>query len=215
MHLSGEEASSIRNTLGLSVRDLAHELGLTPNVVEAWEAGTMRVPSKVGQELRWREAVHIRHRALEESGLAECRWVADWEAEVVPEKLEAQTAHLERALEHQKSCETCLAREKYVHDRFGDLPARPMSWWKAGLVWIHSRTERLPEWAQPAVWVSLAFGAYSLLRVVAFLPSIRSDPSLILTAVQGLAASMSIGAVVGLLFGVFKLLRSRWRTRAT
>jgi transcriptional regulator with XRE-family HTH domain len=215
MRLSADEAVAVRDKLGLSVADLAHELGLTPNVVEAWERGSVSVPSKLAKELKWREAVVDRQRALVESGLAECDWMAAWESEPVPDKLETHTAHLERALNHQKSCEICQAREKFARERFGEMPARPMAWWMRGLAWIASRAEKLPEWAQPAVWVGLAFGFYSVVRIIFFLPSIRSNPSLILTALQGLVASVSIGAAVGLIYGAFRLLKSRWRARAT
>jgi hypothetical protein len=190
-------------------------LGMTPNVVEAWERGTISVPSKVAKELRWREALVDRHRALAESGLAECDWLAAWEREPEPEKLEARTAHIERALSHQQTCDTCKAREAFVRDRFGEMPARPMTWWLAGLAWIASRAEKLPVWAQPAVWVGLAFGAYSGLRIIFLLPSMGSNPVIILTALQGLIASVSIGAAVGLVYGTFKVVWSRWRARAT
>jgi hypothetical protein len=151
MHRSAEEAVAIRNKLGLSIPDLAHELGLTPSDVEAWERGDLKIPARVAKELKWREAVADRQLALADSGLPKCDWMAAWEQEPVPDKLKAQTDHLERALSHQKLCETCQAREKFVRDKFGDMPARPMVWWMRGLSWVASRAERLPEWAQPGI----------------------------------------------------------------
>lgn len=209
--LSATEASAIRTKLELSLEQLAYELGVTPQVVEAWERGAIGVPARTARELRWREAAVDRQRAIVESGLPECSWIAAWEKEPEPDKLDAHNARLERALEHVKTCETCQAREKFAQDHFGEMPERPMPAWLSAFGWIATRAERLPGWARPAVWVGLVFGAYSLFRILFTVPAMRSDPGLILTAILGLAASVSIGAAVGLVYGAFKALRSKWR----
>ena len=213
MKLSATEAVAIRTKLELSPQQLAYELGVTPQVVEAWERGAIGIPVKTAKELRWREAVADRQRAIAESGLPECSWIAAWEREPEPDKLDARTAHLERALEHARTCDTCQAREKFAHERFGEMPERPMPAWLNAIGWMATRVERLPVWARPAAWVGLAFGAFSLFRILFVVPAMRSNPDLILTALLGLAASVSIGAAVGLVYGVFKALRSKFRAR--
>src|SRR3954470_18428947 len=49
-------------------------------------------------------------------------------------------------------------------------------------------------------------GVYTLLRVVFWIPRIRSHPSEGRTAIIALAASISIGALLGLLYGSTKYL---------
>lgn len=213
MPLSAKEAQDIRTRLELSPQALAYELGLTPTVVEAWERGEVGVPAKIEMELRWRTAVIDRHEALAKSGLPECDWLAAWEAEPVPDKLAARNTHLERAIQHHQTCETCQARETFARETLGEMPPRPMPWWMHAMDWINTRAEALPVWARPAVWVGLAFGAYTLVRIVFLIPAMSSDPGLILTAIQGLAASVSIGAVVGVIYGTFRMLKSRWQAR--
>jgi len=84
-----------------------------------------------------------------------------------------------------------------------------------GLGWIAMRVEKLPGWAQPAVWVGLAFGAYSVLRIIALMPAILREPRLAGTALMGLSASLAIGASLGLAYGGFRAARMSWRKRLT
>lgn len=205
---------AVRNKLGLAARDLAADLGLTPDIVEAWENGTVRVPSRIARELRWREALLDRKKALERYDLRECEWVIAWQRERAPDGAKARAAHLERVIEHQKSCHNCLMREAYATEWFGEMPARPTAWWMSALTWMAARVERWPRWAQPAAWFGLSFGMYSLLRLAFMMRSIMAQPRLILSALAGLTVSVSIGVAVGLAYGGVRTLRTRRRPRA-
>jgi hypothetical protein len=79
------------------------------------------------------------------------------------------------------------------------------------LGWVSDRTEKLPRWAQPAVWVGLSFGGYSVFKIVFMLPRLARNPQFLWVPFAGLALSISIGAVIGLIYGAFRALRERNR----
>jgi hypothetical protein len=203
MSMTAQEATRARERLGLSVEELAADVAFTPDVVRLWESGKARVPGRVARVLEWDLAVHERHQALVESGLPDCEWMKAWDNEDLPEKSKAQATHMERAMKHTESCDVCKARENFIAERFGQMPRMPVSGSMAALLWIGDRVEKLPRWARPAVWGSLAFGAYSMLRIVFLTPAMMRDPRVIVTALAGLSASVALGALVGLLYGGF------------
>lgn len=206
----GPEAEQARNTLGLRRVDFAVEKSVTPEVVEAWETGRIKVPERIAIDLRWRLARKERMEALASSGLPECRWIADFENEAVPAKSDQRNKQLERLIEHTQSCAVCGAREKYVTERFGPMPPAPREGLLALIMPIAERIQKLPPWARPAATGATIFVAYSLLRLLFLLPTIVRDPGRgILTAATGILASASLGAVLGLLYGFFQRLRKQ------
>jgi transcriptional regulator with XRE-family HTH domain len=207
--MSGAEAKTIRERLGLTIESLAADLGLTPHVVASWENGGTSVSTRIAKELRWREGLVDRHEALAASGLPECPWVASWDNEQVPDTLKAQTAHLERYAQHQTSCATCVARHQFIQERFPPLPPRPTPGWVGAMAWLNERIAVLPRWGQPAAWAALAFGAYGVVKILFMLPSLSGDSRLWLVALNGLAASVALGASLGLAYGGFRAYRER------
>jgi transcriptional regulator with XRE-family HTH domain len=204
------EARAARIALGLSEDALAAETNTTPAIVDAWETGRIKVPRQIAVDLTWRMAQVERLGALETSGLPECAWITDFEAEPDAEKLRAQKARVERFLAHNKECEICKAREAYIADRFPPMPPAPRDGWVAIVLPIAERVQRLPVWAQPVATGVILFVAYSLLRLIFLLPSIvRSPREEIPTAITGIALSASIGAALGFLYGQYR----RWRDR--
>ena len=77
---------------------------------------------------------------------------------------------------------TCLAREAFVTERYPPMPPPPLAAGMRALGWIFERAERLPRWAQPAVPMGMAFGAYSLLRIFFMLPRMVGDSRMALIA---------------------------------
>jgi len=76
--------------------------------------------------------------------------------------------------------------------------------------------EKWPEWARPVAWTALAFGAYSLIRLIFMIPALMQQPSKWWIALGGLAASIAIGGALGLVIGAIRMLRKRtmsWRRR--
>ena len=211
--LGAQEAVAIRERLGLSPEALDAELGLMPGTVAAWESGSMRVPGFVAVTLRWRAAVAERSAALAASGLPECEWIRSWEAKPQPTKMKDRTAHLTEAVEHEKACSVCLDRSRYIQERFGPMPPAPMPSWLRAFAWYNSRLERLPEWARPAGWVALFFGAYTTVQVLVRSPHLTTQPMQWLVGIAAIAASTTLGALVGLAGGWLHAFRQRRATR--
>lgn len=204
------EARAARIKLGLSEDAIAAITNTTPAVVVAWESGRIKIPRHIAQDLTWRVAQAEREAALEASGLAECSWVSAFEAEPVPEKLDAATAHFARLEEHAKGCDVCRAREAFLAERFPPMPPPPVAGWLAIVMPIADRVRRLPAWAQPTATGALLFVAYSLLKLIFLLPAImRSPVKGAATALTGIALSGSIGAALGFLYGQYRRLRER------
>ena len=212
--MQSTEATDARVRLGLSHDELAAETGLTPAVVAAWESGHIKVPSQVAADLRWRIARLDRQDALATSGLPECDWITAFEAEAAPHTLKEQSARLDRALAHVNTCETCVARDAFVGERFPPMPPAPQSGWLSLVLPVVERVERLPPWARPAAIGAMLFVLFSLFKLLFFLPSIVRDPGTgLVTAAQGIALSATIGAGLGLLYGQYQRLRARWAAR--
>ena len=212
--MDAAELCRARDLLGYDDAKLAADLGLPPNVVTSWSSGRAKVPHHIARDLRWRAALIDQDRMLAESGLPACEWVNAFEAQPLPEKLKARVKRLEELNDHSRGCPTCLAREAYVEAHCPPLPERPLPLWIKGANLLVSLAERLPKWAQPSVYVGAAFGAYSLFRLVFFVPRIAAHPREGLTALTGLLLSITIGAALGALYGGGKHLWARVRARS-
>ena len=214
--MTASEARDARLALKLSEDALAAETNTTAAIVAAWESGRIKVPRHIAVDLTWRVAQAERFAALEAAGLPQCPWVEAFEAERVPEKLADQNAHFERLLAHGKSCDVCKARAAYVDERFPPMPPAPLPAWMTVVRAIGTRIEALPRWARPAVSGAIFFGAYSLFRLIFLVPAIvRSPRTGLVTALEGLLLSMSLGAALGFLYGLYQRLREGWAARRT
>ena len=214
--MTASEAREACLALKLSEDALAAETNTTPALVAAWESGRIEVPRHIGVELTWRVAQAERLAALEVAGLAQCAWVEAFEAEAVPAKLAEQSARLDRLLAHEKSCDICKARDAYVAEHFPPMPPAPRPGWMAIVAPIVAWVESLPRWARPAAGGAIAFGAYSLFRLIFLVPAIVRSPKVgVPTAVEGILLSVSLGAVLGFLYGVYQRLREGWAARRT
>ena len=213
--MTSAELIQARLGLGFSPERLAADLGLPLGAVTAWESGRDRIPAHIAKDLRWRAAVAERQSALAASDLPECEWMVALEAQPWPDKLKARTARLEQMVAHEKVCPTCLARETFVTERYPPMPPPPLAAGMRALGWIFERAERLPRWAQPAVPMGMAFGAYSLLRIFFMLPRMVGDSRMALIALAGLAASIAIGGSFGAAYGIARMLRERLSARRT
>lgn len=211
--MEAQEAVAARQALGLSQNATAAEFNLTPGVVAAWESGEIKVPKRIEAQLRWRLAAKERIDALAKSGLPECEWRENWEARPAPSDLKALNKYYEEGIAHAKTCQTCAARETYIRDRFGKMPPAPLEGWMKSFGFVAASIEKLPRWAQPAGWMAVAFGAYSLMRIVFMLPALSRNPQYWPVALGGLALSISIGAGVGMIYGGFREFRDKRAAR--
>ena len=53
--MTPERVRAIRDSAGLSIRELARELNIAPRSLRRWEAGTHPVPDDVIADLEWIE----------------------------------------------------------------------------------------------------------------------------------------------------------------
>jgi DNA-binding XRE family transcriptional regulator len=211
--MNPEEAIAARKTLGLSQDALAASLGLSPDVIAAWEAGSVRVPKRIEEQLRFDAWDVERQGALASSGLQECEVYKAWQNESLPKDLQSQSEYLERGSKHRMTCPVCKARDKFVAEQFGKMPPMPIPTSARIMGAVAERIAKFPRWAQPGAWFALGFGAYSLVRIVFMLPRLARNPQYWAVPLEGLAASISIGGVIGLIYGGFRQLRDRMRGR--
>ena len=209
--MKSDEGVAARKTLGLTQEALAAELGLTPSVIAAWEVGTVRIPRRFEDQLRFDAAVKERRDAVAASGLQECEVDRAWENDNLPENPKAVNEYLERGLKHRATCPICAARDKFVQERFGKMPPMPMSTSMRAFGAVADRIDKWPRWAQPAGWGALFFGSYSVLRIVFMLPRLARNSQYWPVALGGLLLSISIGGVAGLIYGGFREFRESRR----
>jgi transcriptional regulator with XRE-family HTH domain len=118
-----EELVAARHRLGLTPESLAAELNLTPAVILAWERGRIRPTRRAQRWLVWRGAMLDRDEALAASGLPECAALHDI---VAATRDEGRSRSGTIILAHMAACETCLARRRFLEQRFPPLPPPPL-----------------------------------------------------------------------------------------
>jgi DNA-binding XRE family transcriptional regulator len=207
--MDAQEVVAARKTLGLTRDALAATLNLTPNVIAAWEEGTLDVPKSFADRLRYDAAFADFKAAIDGKGLKECAWDKAWQNEPLPRGLQAQNERIENRTAHQKTCPVCLANGRYVAEKFGRMPTMPIPAAERILGGVAERILNLPRWAQPGAWMALLFGGYSVIRIVAMLPRLVKSPQYWYVPVAGLAMSISIGGALGLIYGGFRELRGK------
>ena len=207
--MTGAELIAARNRLGLSLDAFAAEIGLTPHVVSAWEADAIAMPKRYEADLNWRLALQDREDALRASGLPECPWIVHWHRQPFPVGLQGQTKHLESAVAHAKVCPTCIARERFTFEKFGELPRRPLPRGMGVMTRLGAAIGQLPVWLRPvATAVLLALG-FTLIQVLFAFPGRDQFARGLIDAVGKLGVGALIGAVVGFVIS-FARFAARW-----
>ncbi len=162
--MTAEEVRQAREALRLSQDHLAAELGVVPDVVAGFEAGTLRVPPRVAAVLRWRVAIEERERALDAAGHGLCAETVALIARFNAPG--ADRAAIMRAFEtHTADCPQCRAREAYAQS-LPPLPPAPSSTAGRAFGAFVRLTERLPRWARPIAWALTVVGSIALLRAL-------------------------------------------------
>lgn len=207
--MSAQEVIAARKTLGLSRDALAATLNLTPNVIAAWEEGTLDVPKSFAEQLRYEAAAADLKAAIAGNGLEECAWDKAWQNEPLPRDLQSQSEHLEARRKHQATCPVCSANGKYIAGKFAQVPPAPVPTSVRTVGAIAKRVDNLPRWAQPGAWMAMYFGAYSIFRIFIMLPRLTARPQYWFVPLAGLAMSMTIGGVLGLIYGGVRVLRGK------
>ena len=210
------DLTAAREALGLSRDALAAELGLTPAVIDAWEAGTLAVPKDEARQLRYRVAVQERDRLVAAAGLPECATADAILARAQAfyasggKDLKSANAILREMETHRRDCPTCETRRAFVAT-LPPLPEMPLAQLGGGagiMLRLSETIGRLPAWARPAAWGAIIIGAMVLFRVaIAMLargPSVR----LLQLALMGILVGGAMGAIGGI---TYALVRPRTR----
>ncbi len=198
MKMSPASFAAARTTMAKSDADLASELGVAVSEVKSWAAG-QPVPEPYAQHLRWLAASTERRAALAASGLPECEWVTKKEATLRRDDSDAVAAFAKSLSEHAKHCPACQARNTYVKERFGRMPAiAPVPLWARPFF----RIAAMPSWAQPAAYGALMLGGITSIRALAALPFVFSKPVMMGGALVAVIAAAGAGAIGGLAYSV-------------
>jgi hypothetical protein len=196
--MTSSEFRRARAILGLSDDSLAAELAVTPAVIRAWDAGATAIPKRYGQHLTWLAARAERDAALSVSGLPVCAWMTSRPQPRPDAKSAEIAAELSLLADHARACPVCLARDRYVAERFGPMPEPPAPAWTRVAAWV----AQLPPWARPPVLGAAFIGALVALRLIFALPALAAHPGRLAEAFGALLVAASAGAFGGLAFSL-------------
>lgn len=192
------EFNEARKILARTDDQLAADLDVTPDVVRAWADGRARVPKRHARLIQYSVAAEERQSALRASGLPECEWMRKKDEEL--EKL-GDDDLLEVAKEmkeHSKTCPMCVARARFLDEHFGPMPALPAPPWLR----IFGLIAAIPSWARPAAIGAIALGAITMLRILAALPLLLSNPAKVGEALVAVLAAACAGAAGGAIYSL-------------
>lgn len=196
--MTAGDVQHAREVLRLTREQLAAELGVVPDVVAAFEAGSLRVPPRIAKVLRWRVALEERERVLEAAGHGPCPVSVS-----LAERFTAPGADMAATMKafeaHTAECARCQARAAFA-DTLPPLPSAPTSAMGRAFGAFVGFTERLPGWARPAAWGAAVIGAIVLLRVLLTLLSVGPSWRLLGMGVLGIALGAYLGAVGGITY---------------
>jgi hypothetical protein len=192
------EFNAARAVLGLSDDHLAADTGVTPDIVRAWSSGAARIPPKYAQHLTWLVAAHERQAALATSGLPECEWLRSRQDLPSGASREAMMKDADAVMKHLEVCPVCLARQRYIEERFGPMPGLPRPGWLVVFEWV----ERIPSSLRPAVVGACVLAALTSIRIIFAIPFLFSEPARLGTAFIAVVAAAAAGAVGGFAFSL-------------
>lgn len=147
--MTAEQFTAAYKRLALTRADVAAEFGLTPDIVEAIEDESIKVPRAVAQHLEWRLAVAEQQAVLEASGLPTCPVANDLEVAADGKDGNALLTSLEALEIHSRACSICTARREYLEQHAPPLPEMPLPLWIRGIGRIMGLIERLPPGFRP------------------------------------------------------------------
>ncbi len=197
-----DEVRTLREIRGMTVDQLAADLGVGAGEVRGWEAGTLRVSRDEGAWIRYLLAVHARNRAAQADGIRDCAWITAQDAAF--ESARAREDHgtlwrlREAADRHAADCPDCLR----VRDWLAAQPPLPpvprprgfTGQFAAFLEWAQG----LPTWMRPAVYGATVFGGITFLRLVGVLLMRGAPLDAALDTLRGLLVGGAMGAAGGL-----------------
>jgi hypothetical protein len=145
--MTPSELRAIRALMGLDPDRMAAQIGVTPHVYAAFEAGTLRVPRRHAQIAAHYGGAAAQAVALAASGLAVCEWSEEWSRSIPPWGSPKLKPHLASGRDHFRACSVCQARAAYVEQHCPPVPEFPIPWTyravRGAARWIRQRFGRL------------------------------------------------------------------------
>ncbi|HKW09761.1 MAG TPA: hypothetical protein VJO33_05235 [Gemmatimonadaceae bacterium] len=143
------EFAAARHRLGWTLVEAAVEYNLTPNVIEGFESGSVKIPKAIARDIRFRCAFRERQDVLAASGLSECSILNDLDRAAIGKTGNDLTDAYEAMLEHVKSCSLCRERSEYADSHGPPMPEIPTSKLFRIFEWSNSLLNRLPVAIRP------------------------------------------------------------------
>ncbi len=196
--MTAAEFTQAREILGTTDEELAADFDVTPHIVRAWADGSVPIPRRFAQEIRWRAAAEERQAALRESGLPECEWMRVHDGEPLPSDPDELIEASEAMVSHAKSCPVCMARTRYLEERLGPMPDPPLDMWVRAFALIG----RIPVWARPAVLGAIALGGIVVFRSLFLIPRLISEPAKIGAVLVAMLTAAVAGAAGGAVYSL-------------
>jgi transcriptional regulator with XRE-family HTH domain len=187
MDMTAVEFAAARQRLGWSVEQTAAVCGVTPHVVSAWDRGTVRIPGRTAQLLRWHAAVAERDAVLAASGLSVCSTRDALEQAMTEKDGDEREEAVEALVAHDRACPLCKEQEDYLNRHGPPLPESPQPLEVRVFVLIGAAFARLPAPFRPppgiagkgremGLWFGVAFSMLAVVIVVVMLVGAGRDP---------------------------------------
>lgn len=200
--------SAARERLGLTVEGLAAALAVSEAEVAAWEAGSVRIPSRQREWIEYLLACREWNAGMTASGLPACEWLDAHAQRLPPDARSSALLSLTRELDaHAERCDTCRARAAWAEANLPPLPTPPSTGIFGPFAPVARGVSRLPAWARPAAWGALGLALMTAVRIVVTLPRILHSP---LEALGVVLLAGAAGGVGGLTYSAARpVLRPR------
>jgi hypothetical protein len=172
---------------------LAAALVVSEAEVAAWEAGSVRIPTRKREWIEYLLACREWNAGIAASGLPACEWLETHAGRLPQAAGSSAILSLTRELDaHAGRCDTCRARATWAEANLPPLPTPPST----RIFGPFARgVSRLPAWARPAAWGALGLAVLTAVRVVVTLPRILHSPLQALGVVLLAGAAGSVGGL--------------------
>jgi hypothetical protein len=170
--MTSAEFAAARARLGWTPLETAIEYKVTPNVIEAFEQGSIKIPTKIARDILFRSALSERERVLAASGLPTCSVMEALRRDTIGKKDHALIAASEALIGHLESCTLCRERDEYAERHAPPVPLPPISVDIRIIGWAHRMWMRLPaairppegkagEWRRVGILMGAALSAFA------------------------------------------------------
>jgi transcriptional regulator with XRE-family HTH domain len=202
--MDAQQIAAARETVGWSYEKLAEALDVSVGKLRAWESGQRRIPRRHARTLEAYVAVAEHDAALRRAGFPQCEWSAGWDITPFPDDDDEMLESLRELEDHERTCPSCIARERYAREHLPPLPSFPTSRRWALLSAAVDTVDQLPRW--PRAFVLGALMAASFI-VFAAIFEIAKSPAELQRAVLFYGSIIVLGGFGGMFYSAMRRFR--------